>query len=53
MQKCEKALKKIWKEQKRLKTAEKKKFDQLLGVRSTQKLVEARTQMLVEIHNIR
>ena len=33
-----KSLKKVWNEQKRLKTAEKKYFDQLLGARSTQKL---------------
>ena len=39
-----KSLKKLWNEQKRLKNGWKKCFNQLLGVRSTQKLVE--------IHNI-
>ena len=33
-------LKKVGNEQKRMKTAEKKYFNQLLGVRSTQKLVK-------------
>ena len=39
-----KSLKKVKNKQKRFKIAEKKYFDQLLGVRSTQKLVQ--------IHNI-
>ena len=44
-----KSLKKVWNEQKRLKTAEKKYFNQLLGARSTQKLVKIHNTYPLEI----
>ena len=44
-------LKKVWNEQKSLKTAEKKCFDQLSGVRSTQKLIEIQNNCATAIEN--